>query len=264
MIGQEHIRLMIDNTNQLPRFIILSGNKGMGKLELCKYISKRFNKQLIVVDNKIDDIRNVIEISNEIASDILIVIREANNMSISAANSLLKIAEEAPNNVHLVMCVENHSLVLPTLISRGRLFILQDYSNGEKQQYSNDNNLSIDSTYFTYYETLEQLKKVSQEEIEELVTLCEKIIIHIDTTNGANAFNILKSIAIKDGDLGFEINHFLYALETRCLMHIHKNRAITEINSRILESIRTARNKLRGNFKVDFIMDKLILDMKGV
>ena len=48
----------------------------------------------------------------------VVVISAAENMTVAAANALLKVLEEPPANVHFVMTVSNAMLLIPTILSR--------------------------------------------------------------------------------------------------------------------------------------------------
>ena len=127
MIGQKRIIDKINRWQEIPRFIILNGVKGCGKKTLAKYIADKFNMQLIIIGTKVDEIRDMIKLAIESDVDIIFLIDNGNKLSINAENSLLKVTEEAPNNSHIILAVENKDLLLPTIISRGEVITLQNY-----------------------------------------------------------------------------------------------------------------------------------------
>ena len=105
MIGQKEVLKQIDNLieNGFQRFIVITGQKGQGKTEVAKYISKKLNIQMIEIGIKIDDIREMIQLAYKQTEPIIYLIQYADKMSLGAKNSLLKVIEEPPNNAYFIM-----------------------------------------------------------------------------------------------------------------------------------------------------------------
>ena len=59
------------------------------------------------------------------ATDQFIFIHSADKMVASAENALLKLLEEPNTNLHIVFFTENPKLLLPTVLSRARLYFLR-------------------------------------------------------------------------------------------------------------------------------------------
>lgn len=57
--------------------------------------------------------------------EVVIVVKEAEKMSVQAQNALLKLLEEPKAHYHLTLITNNPSALLPTVLSRGRLYVLR-------------------------------------------------------------------------------------------------------------------------------------------
>ena len=106
-----------------------------GKCQDCIWLSTE-HPNLKVINNEseegasknisIESIRNIkkfVELSSHsIGGKKVILINNAESLTINAANALLKILEEPPENSYLILTVENISSLLPTIISRCVMF----------------------------------------------------------------------------------------------------------------------------------------------
>ena len=123
---------------------------------------------MIIIGTKIDEIRNMINIANEAKSKLLFVIDEGDKMILGAKNTLLKITEEAPNNVYIILTSENSELVLPTLLSRGEKHYFSDYKDEDFKKYCADKNIKYNTHCQMVLPNLSYLEKYSFEQIEEI------------------------------------------------------------------------------------------------
>ena len=74
----------------------------------------------------VDQIREVVDsISTKQLTDYYVIISSAELMNSHATNAFLKLLEEPPENYHFVMQVSSASELLPTILSRGDLFVLK-------------------------------------------------------------------------------------------------------------------------------------------
>ena len=94
MIGQKNnIKTLIKwrCNKSVPRFIIISGALGSGRLTLAKVIIKMINAKGIIMGNSIDDVRNTIENAYRITEPTCYIFRNADDMRTEAKNALLKV-----------------------------------------------------------------------------------------------------------------------------------------------------------------------------
>ena len=264
MIGQERIIDKVNKWKEVPRFIILNGIMGCGKKTLAKYISNKFNFDLIIIGNKIDEIREMIKLANESNNHIIFLIDNGNKMSLGAENTLLKIIEEAPNNSHIILSVENKDLLLPTILSRGELLNFEKYSKENFKRFlGHELNYDIDLVYpnFLY------LQKLPEDKGKELLEFCNKIVDNIRIVNGASAFKITEKIKLKDEQEGFDLFQFVYTLKnviSSRLLSCKDSKNFNYLYSYILILNKIEEMLMNPLFNKSYILDKLIIELKAV
>lgn len=141
MIGQKNnINTIIQwrCNRSTPRFIIISGEQGSGRLTLAKEIMRMLNITGVISDCKIDDVRKTIDYAYEYTAPTMYIFRDADDMSINAKNALLKVVEEPPNNAYFVMTVHNIDNMLGTIKSRGTVIKMEPYTIQELRSVCSD------------------------------------------------------------------------------------------------------------------------------
>lgn len=231
MIGQEIVKSTISKWGQLPKFIIVEGEVGSGRKTLVRYISSKFDADSIVVGTSVDDIRNIIEDARSIFKSRIYVI-DGNNLSMSALNSLLKIAEEPPLNCHIAMTVDSINNALPTLASRAKVLTMLPYTSEEKilfvKSYKKVDTSGLDGRAIVDYcnlasnlQMLEDILVYGAEEIFEKVTTFYDLIWEASASNSLKVTNWLK---FKEADEGkIEPKLFLNCLLNWSTIVIRKN-----------------------------------------
>lgn len=141
MVGQKNnintiIKWRINKS--IPRFIIISGAMGSGRLTLAKIIMKTISAKGIIMGNSIDDVRETIENAYTISDTTFYIFRNADDMRNEAKNALLKVVEEPPNNAYFIMTVENIDNMLGTIKSRGTVLRMEPYSIEQLRTLCND------------------------------------------------------------------------------------------------------------------------------
>ena len=104
-------------------------------IEKGKPLSKETAKGRTTIP--VDDIREMIRICNQYAfegGNRVVIIRDAENMTFQAQNSLLKILEEPPQNTYFILTSAHSDQILPTVISRCRPVKLMPWGNTFIQQ----------------------------------------------------------------------------------------------------------------------------------
>lgn len=141
MIGQKNnIQTLIQwrCRKSVPRFIIISGDEGSGRLTFAKAILKIINAKGIIMGNSISDVRDTIEQAYYITQPTCYIFRDADDMKNEAKNALLKVVEEPPNNVYFIMTVYNIDNMLGTIRSRGTVIKMEPYTMQELRSVSED------------------------------------------------------------------------------------------------------------------------------
>lgn len=265
MIGQKEnitrINKMIDK-GTFPRFSIIVGQKGSGRKTLVREIiaPRLSNLDLIVVDTKIDDIRDMIKSAYKIAEPVVYMIADADGMSGSAKNSLLKIVEEPPNNAYFIMTLEDENNTLDTIRSRGSRFRMDNYSFEELSEYLDSNyNLTINNEILDLCDTIGDVKTLVDMGLEEFLDFVDKVIDNIATTSGANSFRIAEKIALKGEDDKYDLKLFWRAFISKVM----KRARLSKINVIAVNITSNYLSKLRyTGINKQGLFDMWILDIR--
>ena len=134
LIGQKEAKTFVKGRKSLPNCIIIHGPRQSGKKTLARYIAEKVGYDCIFIDNKVDSIREMIDLSSSLAEPTLFV-THISEMSNAAKNSLLKVTEEPPKNVHICLIAYSENEVLSTLVSRSWVIPILPYSQDEVGYY---------------------------------------------------------------------------------------------------------------------------------
>ena len=183
MIGQtdllDKLHKLIE-TEEFPQFSIFIGAKGSGKNTLMQEIAPLISSNVVTLpDVKIDTIREMIESANKKAAagaKIVYIIRDSEQMSLPAKNSILKIVEEPPKGAYFMMSVVNEVDLLATIKNRAAIFRMRPYSLDEKEQYLSNCETRLDdeeakfvlNTANTLYD-IDRLVKMNPGELQKYV-----------------------------------------------------------------------------------------------
>ncbi|PID30669.1 hypothetical protein CR983_02440 [Candidatus Saccharibacteria bacterium] len=128
----------------LPPAIILDGSRGMGLGNLARVYA---GQECIIVeptDTKgredqhgtiaVDAIRALYERTRSIANKRVVIIHNADRMSHSAQNALLKLLEEPPTGTHFILTTHDIEALLPTIRSRALRYSVPPISEHQSRQ----------------------------------------------------------------------------------------------------------------------------------
>lgn len=229
MIGQNSLKdifsLMIENST-FPRFCILTGAVGSGKKTMCDWIVGKFRDVNPVFtsyklpDTKVDSIRDMITVSYQAVNPIIYILADADNMSVAAKNSLLKVTEEPPNNAYFIMTLESADYTLDTIKSRASIYSMGNYSSDEICEYAK-------RKYNSTQDELQIIKNVSDTPGQvdslyvynphEFYDYVVKVVDNIAKAEDANVFKVADKLAIKADSEGYDVKLFLRAFMSVCV-----------------------------------------------
>lgn len=234
MIGQKEVLKQIDNLIEkgFPRFVVIIGQRGQGKTELVKYISKKLHEKVYGVPIplcefgiKIDEIREMIEMAYKQTEPIIYLIQNADKMSIGAKNSLLKVIEEPPNNAYFIMELQQMENTLDTIKSRCQQIKMGSYTEEEldymidslQPQYNNritqKEKMILGRSAQNYY----QVKKMLDYGVWSFYDYVDKVYNNIYKVQSANSFKIAEKIDLKDTGEGYDLEMFWNMYIYRCI-----------------------------------------------
>jgi len=282
MIGQTEVLKQIDNLIQkgFPRFIVITGQKGQGKTELAKYISKKLNYQLVEFGIRIDEIREMIEMSYKQTEPIIYLIQNADKMSIGAKNSLLKVIEEPSQQAYFIMELQQMENTLETIKSRCQQIKMESYTDKEIEEminyirdkdkyiFTGESKSILIHTAQNYY----QIQKLLSYNVSEFYDYVDKVYNNIYKVQSANSFKIAEKLDLKDTEEGYNLEMFWNMYIYRCYIECYNltdyemgNEDLTIMHI-LYECIKTTEKykqklNINGINKV-MLFDKWVMDIR--
>lgn len=232
MIGQRRLQNQIEGQtrrDRFPHFAIFIGEKGCGKSELAHEVATQLGAMPVVSNSAVDSIRSMIQDATKITESKLLYIINGDYMSQSAANALLKIAEEPPKNLYIILTVSTDMNLFGTVKSRGVCYRFDPYEYDELSEFYD--NITEDATDKDFIvETastpgdIVQLVAYKSTDFKDFVHM---VIDHVSSVTGANALKIGNRIQTKDDDRAdaFDMGLFLKAFTSICCDRINTDSA---------------------------------------
>lgn len=196
MIGQKNnIKTLIKwrCNKSVPRFIIIAGDEGSGRLTFAKAILKTINAKGIIMGNSISDVRDTIEQAYYITQPTCYIFRDADDMKNEAKNALLKVVEEPPNNAYFIMTVHNIDNMLGTIRSRGTVIKMEPYYTSELKTMC-DNELLL-----KYCDNPGQLQ-IEESDIVKAEECVDNILRGLSTRSGTTVLKACTQLKSKQTD----------------------------------------------------------------
>ena len=230
--------MMIDeSTEMLPQFIILVGMRGAGKKTLADRIYKMIAKastgvvnKYVLPDNKVDTIRSMIVDAKEAIDPTIYIMPDADKMSTSAKNTLLKITEEPPANAWFIMTMENENNTLTTVRSRAQIFKFAPYSAPDIVDYAKMRygivSLQEIEIIADICETPGEVDYIVKNGVVSLYDYVALVVDNIAECNCSNSFKIADKIALKDEEDKFDLRLFWKSFMKVCTDKMRDTRDI--------------------------------------
>lgn len=87
----------------------------------------------------IEQVREMMaKLNTKQTSDVFVIIRPAESLSLAAANALLKNLEEPGDKMHYVLVTDEPSQIIPTIMSRAAIYIMRTDNNVENDLIADD------------------------------------------------------------------------------------------------------------------------------
>lgn len=261
MIGQKNNIKTIINwrmNKSVPRFIIISGDIGSGRLTLAKIIIKMINAKGIIMGNSIAEVRETIENAYTITEPTCYIFRNADDMKNEAKNALLKVVEEPPNNAYFIMTVQNIDNMLGTIKSRGTVIKMEPYTREELLSATNDEVL------LNYCSNIGQLQ-IDKAEIQKAEKCVDDVINALKNKSGTSLLKACTKLKSKQTEtekvdclLFFRV--FQKRLYEACKEALFNSISIYHI-SRCMQEI--SRNTINKKASIESMLIKIMEGLKN-
>lgn len=258
MIGQKsNIETLIKwrLNKSVPRFIIIHGNTGSGRLTLAKVIMKTMGATGVILGNSIENVREAIDNAYTVTETTFYIFRNADDMRTEAKNALLKVVEEPPNNAYFIMTVQNIDNMLGTIKSRGTLIKMQPYSLEEKMEFTEDERL------LKYCSNIGQMKDVDKNQLDLAVETVKNVISGLSKKSGTIVLKSCTILRTKQTETE--------KLDCNLFMRVFEHELPVKIMSKdIIESIEICKYELQRStinkkFSIECMLLRILEDMKN-
>ena len=261
MIGQKNnINTLIQwrCNKSVPRFIILSGDEGSGRLTLAKAIIKMINAKGIIMGNSISEVRETIENAYTITEPTCYIFRNADDMKNEAKNALLKVVEEPPNNAYFIMTVKNIDNMLGTIKSRGTVIKMEPYTREELLSATNDEIL------LNYCSNIGQLQ-IDKLDIKKAEKCVDDVINALKNKSGTNLLKACTQLKSKQVETEKVDCLLFFRVFQKKLYEACKNDLLNTISiyhiSRCMQEI--SRNTINKKASVECMLISILDELKG-
>lgn len=216
----------------------------------------------------IDSIRKIssfFERTAQIGTVKTVLVPHADQMTIAAANALLKTLEEPTENSIIILLSDERDTLLPTIISRCRLFEIRPPSGDALNQFISANNTNA-------FTNLSHLPELSDTDVSEQYAAFEKNFLKYLNTQEARA-EVIKMIA--STPYGLRWLEKIITLVMRDATgwnkdpNINKNlsnqlnrNTLWHIYNKIIDTIRLTKTISQVN--IQFSIEKLIMDIDNI
>ena len=258
IVGQKSLLKTLDEQiadGRYPRFSIMCGYDGYGKKTIASYITEKLKYNIVFFESKIDDVRRCIEMAYNYPQPIFYVIKDAQEMSVSAKNSMLKLVEEPPENAYVILLCSSKEFLLETILSRGVLYQLSDYTEQELTEFIQLNFPSYTNaqirTVLDVCRSPGEIISCSSVNLEELVSDCVNIVENLPRASLGNILKITKTVRTKDSEDnqdGYPFVPFLNSLQNQLYKKIYDDKTTLELKNRYLSFMNLICSVRRGSF----------------
>lgn len=269
MVGQNATLNTVDywiKTDAVPRFMIISGDKGSGKATLSKEISRRMRAYLIECELSVDAVREAVKNCYKCSAPTVYLFRNADKMSTAAKNAMLKITEEPPRQAHFIVTVQNAENMLETLRSRATNIPMQPYTTEELDVFYHDYTHKKNQLIREVCSVPGMMLEMEKIDVEELLDFCNTIVDNIQQVTGVNAFKIVQRIRLKEDGNGHDPDLFFHCMKYTLIQRVNEEGVTTQEQMRFVRMLRTTALYHREfnitGVKKDATLDMWVLEMR--
>lgn len=234
----------------LPHSIILTGKEGSGKRTLARYLGDKFNLNLLDISDVLDE-----ELINNIYRNPSLGLYEIDLRKITnkEQNVLLKLFEEPPANTFIVLIATDTTVILPTILNRGKVFNIRNYDKEYLIKFAKEKQIDIPENYFgSIIETPGDIARIYSNNVnlDAIKELADKIVSKLAVASYSNTLSIIDKLNFKDEYDKIDVDFFLKVLKFDCLeSYINGNKKAIDLFS-IVNNTLLCLNDLRLNKQI--------------
>lgn len=239
------------------KFLCTSDNKPCHECKSCLQFENDNNMDFKTIDTtensiKIEQIREMISKIYEkpiLADKKIYIINNADLMTVQAQNCLLKILEEPPQYVVIILIVSNEQAILNTIKSRCLKIRFEKIQDTELKEYLEQNGQTITNEMLKMYNGSIGKALLLHGNEEKYIKVQEII-----NANSKLDYMEIGKILFENKD---DIKNFLEYMNTLFFSKIEENIRYAKCVEKINETI----GKLRYNCNVEMLCDELMLNL---
>lgn len=320
ILGNEKVRDYLDNSirkDSVSHAYIISGIKGIGKKEVAKEFAMKLICEIgqkgcmncpscrrflagtypdfFYIEPEGKDSIGIDKIRESIVSDVVIrpyygkykiyIIDEADKMTVTAQNALLKTIEEPPEYVVILLLVRNMDLLLETVRSRCTKLLMAPVRSERIKKWLFDMGVSEEmSTLIASYsdgapgiaksmafsdefaeiyeKNVNFLKNVSQAGISEILLFIEELK---KRNNGFTDFIDFLRLWYRDIcviKLTKDIKNLIFVREESVILRLSREYTLQKINS-IIDLIDETQIRLKSNVSAETVLELLLMGLRN-
>ena len=256
------LKLNNSTYDTFPNSLILVGETGCGKHTLCEEIHSKYCEcNMIYVNDKInyDFVENCYL---DVVPTFYVI--DADRLTVKEQNVILKLFEEPPQQIKIILIVSNLGWLLNTITNRATVWEFDKYSDEELYQFLSDN----DDTVLKYARTPGQVKTMSSDKLHKMVDLAQLMIDKIDKAYVPNVLSIGDKFDFKElSDDKFNVNIFIKVLK-RVIVHNMETERLMDAKHNLVGAYFVTcdyyNNLHIQNLNKKYSFDKFLLDFKKV
>ncbi len=253
-------------TNQIGHAYIFEGISGIGKFTIAKEFAKKISMgnesildgylKIISPENnviRVEEIRNLKEelmLKPTVAQRKVAIIDNAECMNEQAQNALLKILEEPPEHVTIILITINKEKLLYTIKSRCTIFHFEPLSKEEIEEYFGE---PVEDELLDYARgSIGAILKLRENHDTEIVQKWIKAFQRVSLLEMMKDCNELKEDKYTKDNLQEILKYLLY--------FYHREMKDKKINTvEAIDIVEETRNHIMRNANVDIALDRMMI-----
>ena len=195
IIGQTNLMSKIDMyyaIHYLPKTLMFIGPNGCGKHSIARYISEKFELDLIEIEESV----SAVDLEDYLHKTIdTLYLINLNKFTEKQQNQFLKFIEEPSKSVYIILIANSEVGILNTILNRSIKYHLEPYT---KEQIEQITNTIVNDLAFKIFQTPGKLLNLTEQSFQDVLTLADLVVHNIDKASYANTLVVSTKINYKD------------------------------------------------------------------